>query len=160
MATEQGITTSFENLGLQMQNLNTSIKTQEVLTVVNSFSGVASEFKEWIKSTEKYGILATLEEKAKIHIALLTSKGPVSDYIQMYAAENEGCTWPELTVRFGEITDGQHAFSILAKQKQNPNESVQVFAERILALVPEAYSGVGGLENAAVHQQLVGGHFY
>ena len=47
----------------------------------------------------------------------------------------------ELNGRFGEITDTitQHAFMLLRKVKQKPEENVQLYAKRLMALAEEAF---------------------
>lgn len=40
--------------------------------------------------------------------------------------------------RFAEITYSQHALAIMRKMRQNSNESVQIFAERILQVAEDA----------------------
>ena len=37
------------------------------------------------------------------------------------------------------MSDAQHAFSVLRNIRQKPDENVQLYAERVLALVPDAY---------------------
>lgn len=60
-----------------------------------------------------------------------------------------------MTSRFDEITDSQHAFMLLRNVKQAPHETVQLFAERLIALAEEAFAGQpGGLQ--AVEIQLIG----
>ena len=62
----------------------------------------------------------------------------------------------DLTNRFAEIVDRQHALTQLRRIKQKPKESVQIFAERQLALSEDAFGrdGAGPL-GAAAKQQLV-----
>ncbi len=75
-------------------------------------------------------------------LAYQTAEGCVSDFIARYLKEAPACTWAqlkaELTVRFAEITDPSHAMVALRKVKQK-DESVQVYAERLLALATEAW---------------------
>ena len=62
----------------------------------------------------------------------------------------------ELTVRFAEIVDPQHALTLLRKIKQRPKESVQLFAERLLTLSEDAFDRDGaGTLGMGAEQQLV-----
>ena len=58
----------------------------------------------------------------------------------------------ELSTRFSEITDAQHAFMLLRKVHQKPGETVQVYAERLLALAADAFDNQQG---QPVQRQLV-----
>ena len=122
------------------------------------FNGVPSKFKEWIKNIEKYVLLNDVAPGRVKFIAFQTSTGCVSDFLQRYLGMNEDITWvnlkAELASRFAEITDSQHAFMLLRKLKQAREESVQMFAERMLTLAEEAYRDQpGGVE--ANERQLV-----
>lgn len=58
----------------------------------------------------------------------------------------------ELSARFAEVTDSQHAFMILLKCRENKDENVQVYAERLLNLAEEVFPEGG----PSVQGQLVG----
>ena len=61
-------------------------------------------------------------------------------------------------MRFAEITDPQHALSLLRHIKQKPHENVQIFSERILDIALDAFANQfaqpGGRQ--AIELQLVG----
>ena len=84
--------------------------------------------------------------------------GLVSDFIHRYSTANPDCSWQnlkdELTSRFAEITDSQHAMSILRKTKQKHPESVQIYAERLLGLADDACQGQP-LTTPAIERQLI-----
>lgn len=54
-------------------------------------------------------------------------------------------------LRFGKITDSQHALTILRSVKQKPGENIQQYAERLMSLSEVAYNGAN---NAAIEKQL------
>lgn len=58
----------------------------------------------------------------------------------------------ELSTRFSEITDAQHAFMLLSKVHQKPGETLQVYAERLLALAADAFDNQQG---QPVQRQLI-----
>ena len=76
--------------------------------------------------------------------------------IQRYLDDNVGKNWgqfkTELTSRFAEILDPQHAFVLLQKIKQKPEENVQLYAENLLSLAEEAFTGQNG-GMAAIERQ-------
>ena len=92
-------------------------------------------------------------------VAYQSNLGAVSDFIKRYLHDNVGSNWgqlkTDLTSRFAEITDPQHAFVLLRKVKQRTYENVQFHAERLLSLAEEALAGQNG-GVAAIVRQLVG----
>ena len=67
-------------------------------------------------------------------VAYQSRKGPVSDFLKRYLEANPNHIWiqvrAELTSRFAEVTDLQHAQMLLRKVKQKSGKNVQVYAER------------------------------
>ena len=61
----------------------------------------------------------------------------------------------ELKERYSDLADVQYAKQTLCRLRQNCNESVGNFAERIFVAAAEAYPGRGALEDAVVQQTLV-----
>ena len=59
----------------------------------------------------------------------------------------------ELNVRFAQVNDLHHAFTMLHKARQVKNESVQVYTGRLYALANVAFPEI---DNAIVESQLVG----
>ena len=56
-------------------------------------------------------------------------------------------------MRFAEVNDPHHAFTMLHKARQVKYESVQVYAERLYALANDAFAKA---DKAVVKSQLVG----
>ena len=48
----------------------------------------------------------------------------------------------ELNVRFSEVNDPNHAFTMLYKTRQVKKESVQFYTERLYALASDAFTKV------------------
>lgn len=145
------------NIGEQVTGLTTTMGAQGVAKIVPSFDGESKKFKEWVKSIEKYSVLTRVPPEQVKMVAYQSSKGPVSDFLKRYLEVNPGQTWvqikAELTARFAEVTDPQHALMLLRKVRQRPGENVQVYAERLLNLADDAFAGQAG---DAVNRQLVG----
>ena len=144
----------FANVGEQMSGLTTTMGAQGVAKI-KPFEGNPKEFKDWIKGIEKYAILTRITPENIRMIAYQASKGPVSDFLKRHLAAHPDHDWntikTELTSRFAEVTDHQYALSLLRKVKQRQGESIQVYAERLLALAEDAFNDV-----AAADEQLVG----
>ena len=115
--------------------------------------------RAWVRSIEKYASLTGLTDDRVKMVVYQSSRGAVSDFIQRYLHEYVGNNWgqlkTELTSRFAEISDPHHAFALLRKIKQKPEENVQLYAERLLSLAEEAFTGQNG-GVAAIERQLVG----
>ena len=121
--------------------------TVPLLQLVKPFTGDSTEFKQYVKDIEKYAQMAKLGDSdilSKVHI---TCTGPVADFVQRFMDEykTEGLppSWKVLkklmTKRFGEITDESEAMAVLRRIRQGPDESVQMYSERLLRVAEDAY---------------------
>ena len=123
------------------------------MLIPTRYEGDPRKFREWVKQIEKYAFMAELQaDKVKL-VAYKTSAGPVSDFIERYITNNPNNTWnqlkAELTMRFAEISDSDQALKMLREIKQKKDENVQCYAERLLSLPTEAYSGrQGGVDRS------------
>ena len=147
----------FQNLAVEMSNVSTALGAQGINQIITPYEGDPKKFKEWVKSIEKYAVLANLGNDDRIkRVAYQASRGPVSEFIRRYQDNNQQATWDqlkaELNVRFSEVTDAQHAIMLLRKVQQKPGETVQVYAERLLTLAEDAYPAQQG---AAVQRQQI-----
>ena len=146
----------FLNINRELTNLSQTLTTQGISTVVQKFDGQSRNFREWMKSIEKYATLVNVPDDRKKLIAYQSSSGAVSGFIHRYMLANPNQTWQhmkqQLAVRFSDVTDSQMALSLLRNCKQKTGESIHVFAERLLSLAEEAYNNQGG---EAVERQLI-----
>lgn len=142
---DQDVAAVFRDLANQMANMSSAVGAQGIAQVVKNFDGDTKEYKGWVKSVEKYALLTGVGQDRIKMVAYQASKGAVSDFIFRYMNDHPLCTWDdlkqELNGRFGEITDSQHAFMLLRKVKQKPDENVQLYAERLMSLAEEAFRG-------------------
>ena len=101
-----------------------------------------------MKSIEKYAVFNKIPTDQVKMVSYQSSKSPVSDFLKRYLEANQQHSWgqvkAELTARFAEVTDSQHALMLLRKVRQRPEENVQVYAERIMALGEDALAGQAG----------------
>ena len=85
-------------------------------------------------------------------MAYQASPGPASDFIRQYQDANQQAAWAqmkaELAVRFSEVSDTQHAFMLLRKEKQKHSETMQVYVEMLLTLAEDAFVGPTGGTNS------------
>lgn len=134
--------------------MNSSLSTLECAQLIKPYEGDPKQCKDWVKSIEKCACPA---DRVGL-LAFKTSRGAVSDFIQRFFTNAPGGQqqWDalkkELSARFAEMTDSQHAFMLLLKCRQNKDENVQVYAERLLNLAEEAFPEGG----PSVQRQLVG----
>ena len=113
---------------------------------MGSFDGEPAKYRDWIKSNEKYMLLAGGDSNQSKRLAHQTSRGAVSDYIQRYMVKYPKISCKqfksELNMRFAEVNDPHHAFTMLCSARQFKNEYVQVYAERLYALANDALAKV------------------
>ena len=90
-------------------------------------------------------------------LACQTSRGAVSYYIQRYMTEHINSSWEdlksELNIRFAEVNDSHHSFTMLHKARQTKGKTVQVYAEMLYALANDAFTKV---DKGVVESQIVG----
>ena len=111
------VATLSQHIAAQLAGLSTVVGAQRISQIVHPFEGDSKIFKDWVNSIEKYASLTGLtDDRVKI-VAYQSSQGAVSDFIQRYLYDNVGINWgqlkTELTSRFAEISDPQHAFVLL-----------------------------------------------
>ena len=133
-----------------------------VASMVPSFSGDPKKFRTWERSIDKAATLLNATNDRKIMFAFQRAEGVVSDFIQRFLdAEPLGSrhrTWEtlkgQLATRFAEVTDPQYALTLLRRVKQERNESVPVYGERMLALAQDAFTA-NDLAQLAIQRQLI-----
>lgn len=133
----------FRVMGDQIAGLSTTMGAQGVARVIKPFEGDSKCFKDWIKMIEKYSMLVGMANDSIKLVAYQSSKGPVSDFLKRHMDANPAHTWAEvkaeLTVRFAEVVDPQHALLLLRKVRQKQGEAIQVYAERLIGLGEDAF---------------------
>ena len=148
MAEGQEFAQVFQNLTAELTNVSSALTTQGIAANIPKFDGNPKFYRDWVKAIDKYAILLHVQDDRKKLMAFQSSSGAVSGFIERYMTANPQNTWEQLkrqlSVRFSEVTDPQHALSLLRKIRQKPGENIQVFAERILVLAEEAFIGQGG----------------
>ena len=131
----------------QLAGITSILGTHRVATDITKIGGGGDpkKFRTWIKEVKKYRVVLGANSDCTKTIAYQTAEGPVSDFIQRYSQQNDNVPWDnlkrELTTRFAEITDAQHAMYVLRRTKQKAAETVQLFAERLLELAEDAWPG-------------------
>lgn len=131
-------------------------------SVVTPFEGDPRKFKQWVKEVEKYALMSGKQNNEVPTLAYMTCKGSVGDFIKRYLDETEALesvpSWNDLKKllknRFSEITDSQHALAVMRRTRQSDNESVQLFAERLLQIAEDAYDSER-MADPLIQQQLV-----
>ena len=79
---------AFLNIQLEFANVSQALTTQGVSTSVLKLDGNSKNYREWIKTIEKYVILAGIPDDRKKMIAYQSSSGAVNGFIQRYMAAN------------------------------------------------------------------------
>ena len=76
-----------------MAVLSTAVGAQGVAKIIRPFEGVGLQFKDWIKSIEKYAPLTRVPNDQVKMVAYQSSKGPVSDFLKRHLETNPNHTW-------------------------------------------------------------------
>jgi hypothetical protein len=92
---EPDIARIFENLGRELSNVSAYVGTQSISQVIQAFNGEPGEFKLWIKSLEKFGVLNRVPEERLKLVAYQSSKNSVSDFINRHLRDHTDSTWDE-----------------------------------------------------------------
>ena len=91
-------------------------------------------------------VYSCLPDGKKFLIAFQSAQGPVSGFIERFTKAQVSCTWDqlrkELAIRLSEVPDSRIALSLLKSVKQKLGENIQVYAERILSIAEEAFTGI------------------
>ena len=139
------------DFGINMGTLNLNL-------AIPPYSGDSKYFQSWVKAIEKQAMLDHLNDEGVKRLTFQTSKGAVSDFHQRFLQENPNESWAtlkrELMIRFAEVTDPMHAFTLLRNVKQKTSENVTVYAERILSLGRESFPV--GTDRQTIEKQLIG----
>ena len=150
----------FHALTVQLASLTSAVHSQGVANIVPTFSGNPAHYKIWIKAIQRYEILTGMDDNKLTGITLQTSQGPVADFIARWINDHPTQPWAtlkaELQSRFGDIKDRSMAFSLLRRVQQERGESVQIYAERRLAIAEDAFQGQDQADLAVIERQLVG----
>lgn len=120
----QGLVEAFGGLSEKLNLLNSSLSTLECAQLIKPYEGDPKQFKNWVKSIEKCAYLTHCPADRVGLLAFKTSRGAVFDFIQRFLTNAPGGQqqWDalktELSARFAEVTDSQHAFMQLLKCRQ------------------------------------------
>ena len=116
---DANVAQGFQTLALEMSNVSTAMGTQGNNQIVTPFEREPKKYKEWVKSIEKYAVLTNLDNDKIKRVTYQASRGPVSKFIRRYQDANQQATWGqlkgELSTRFSEVIDAQHAVILLRK---------------------------------------------
>ncbi len=142
-----------EILATQLLSLSRQIVFASVEQELFSFSGDASKFKEWIKRLEKCSTVHQIEEYQTKLLAFKFAAGEVSDFIQRHFDSQPESTWldlkTDLAKYYDEISDPYVKFKQLQTFRQEENESIQLFAQRLLTAAESIF------ENFDINEQFI-----
>ena len=153
-----------------MGGLERSFTANHLPHVVSPFYGDPTHCREWVVSIEKYCTLIKEDnDEHKIHVAYLTAKATVSDFVKRWqdkkTLERTPMTWSSLKesilAHFASITDKNHARDELGVLQQKPGETVSFLAERVSRLGKDAFSEeeLTGVGSQALAQRQLAAYF-
>ena len=158
--TEGNLGTLFQTLSNQIVALSSVVQAHSVSTNVPTYDGTPSKFKDWVKALGKYGVLTGCDDEKLKLLALQTSQGALSDFIHRWISTHQQKSWKDLKTElqtwFSEVEDRSYALSLLRQVKQKRDESVQIYAERLISLAEDAYQEAANTtELGQIERQLV-----
>ena len=107
------------------------------------FDGNPKLYENLIKDIEKAAFHNHANDPKNQILAYQFSIGLVLDYVKRYIEFEEHKGWDHLKAnlasRFSPVLDGPKAFELLVSLKQNKDEDIQFFAERLLGAAQQSY---------------------
>lgn len=133
-----------QELSSRVQGLTATLVTQGAMGMIPMFElGKTTTLKEWFQAIDKFSALTGVKEDDLINLAWTRCTGTVSDFIARAREETPKDTWTQIKTKlahcFGEPMDTQHAYSRVRWCRQQRNETVHQYGERLLKLAKEAY---------------------
>ena len=153
------INAQFAGMQDALNAVRSAMEMQNISKVIDAFAGNPEEFDNWTKAIDKFMRLTQIDEESKHLVAYQASAGLVSDFIARYLEATPDPNWqdllPRLRIRFAGVKDTQHALALLSRVRQGRGEAVPIYAERVHALVDEAFPGPLQ-QDAIIGRQIVG----
>ena len=149
-----------ERINGQLGRIGGSLVIQGLLDRVPEFTG-KEKLEDWLQEINKSKLTHGLSDKEVCQLMWAKSRGTVSRVVGRKLTEKPTTTHEELVTllenEYGQLVDGQHAFSKLTKLKQGKDEELSSYIERLFPLVERAYGEKWKTAHAGVVQpQLVG----
>ena len=131
----------------EVKEIGKQFKTSRICEKIKAYDGLPKEFKSWSRELDRAKLTLDLSDNEAKLLAFETSKDYVSDAIERHLKDLERTgkneSWEEFKLifkkRFAEVTTPTHAMSILRATKQGREESVALYAEKLISLAKEAY---------------------
>ena len=145
---------TFETVARSFSNLERTLHQNSLALHITSYDGTdPSLCRHWIDEIEKWAYNSQAVDEDKKNALFITAKKTVSDFIQRYIDENPDCTWldlrKEVLSNFANISDAAHALDELHNVKQEKDESLSVFLERLRTLSLDAFQEINLEEEGA-----------
>ena len=149
-----------ERINGQLGRIGGSLVIQGLLDRVPEFTG-KEKLEDWLQEINKSKLTHGLSDKEVCQLMWAKSRGTVSRVVGRKLTAQPATTHKELVTllenEYGQLVDGQHAFSKLTKIKQGKDEELSSYIERLFQLVGKAYGEKWKTAHTDVVQpQLVG----
>ena len=144
-----------QSITLALTNVVQELRIQNLSGHVRAFHGEGSQkFKNWLQDMDQ--ISPSLDSERMCILATMTLGGSAGKFVTRTIKEVERITWQilrqKLQERYGEAVDSYLAREKVRKMKQQKGESVQNYAERLLAAATDAFEDT---ESTDVQRTLV-----
>ena len=150
----------FNTLTDTMRELCNELKVERGVDFVEKFNGESNDkFVTWLKSMERTKLRMGGDDDSMRSLALATLQGPAADYLLRLLNDNPALGWDAiaqlLKARYWDLSDARCAQQFLRTLKQNKDESVQNFSERIYSAALQAHPDVPFENNTTLQGLLI-----
>ena len=148
-----------ENVREVVRELQLELRAQGVSKQIRDYDGQGGrKFREWLRDIERAAAVVEADDARYRAFCLMTLRGPASDFLGRTLRQRPDVPWVALRnmlrEQFSDTGDSLIAKQKLLRLRQNKEETIQNFAERLFSLAEEAYSAVD-LPTNIVQRQLV-----
>ena len=138
---------AFSMVSRSFASLERTMHQHNITQYITPYDGSDSRLcRPWVSEVEKWALHSLADDEAKQSALFITAKKTVSDFIQRYFRTNANPSWSSLKkavlANFANISDAGHALDELRLIKQDKDESLSVFLERLHSLSIDAFAEV------------------
>ena len=135
---DQTIADSFRLIQMEM-------RAQTFIKQIREFDGEGGRrFMDWLRDVERIGTAIRADDEQYKAIVLQTLRGPAAEFTSRFVAENPNATWGlvrhTLIHQYSDTGDRHLARQKLRRMTQRTGETIQNFAQRIVAMAEDAFT--------------------
>ena len=155
---QQALSAGLVELQKGIKSFSESLEVKNIQGRITPFDGYKGpdEFQRWFRELERQQAINNLDDSAIIKLASTTTTGSAANYISRILKQQPLLSWKEV----GNLLRNRYSnccSSIIARQKlsaikQQPMESIQSLADRIIASSEDAFSPIERKNNIVIRE--------